>query len=291
MERRCRTSQPPGDRPGKLASAQGNESAAGHGAEAARSSPIATTSQIMLPRPRPAARGHREPANGHPPHPPADDLLHHAAESRGARGLTLRGTRPNSASTRPPTVLTSSRSKRCPSAASSSDSATPPSTRHWSSRDFLDRAPPRRCRARPGSRPRSAPGCPPASRCRRCRQTRPPRRPDGSGPRWKSRSCRSSVFPSGTNADGRMSAFHGSESSSARKRARPWRRSPRQSHRDVRRTPAAWRARSCGAFGHFLRLAAESTATMSIRGVITSATVVSASEKTPSSMSRSAAPV
>ncbi len=38
------------------------------------------------------------------------------------------------------------------------------------------------------------------------------------------------------------------------------------------------------------RLAEESTATMSIRGVITSATVVSASEKTPSSMSRSAGP-
>ena len=38
------------------------------------------------------------------------------------------------------------------------------------------------------------------------------------------------------------------------------------------------------------RVAEESTATMSIRGVITSATVVSASEKTPSSMSRSAGP-
>ncbi len=39
------------------------------------------------------------------------------------------------------------------------------------------------------------------------------------------------------------------------------------------------------------RVAEESTATMSMRGVITSATVVSASEKTPSSMSRSAGPV
>jgi hypothetical protein len=37
-------------------------------------------------------------------------------------------------------------------------------------------------------------------------------------------------------------------------------------------------------------LGEESTATISIRGVITSATVVSASEKTPSSMSRSAGP-
>ena len=38
------------------------------------------------------------------------------------------------------------------------------------------------------------------------------------------------------------------------------------------------------------RPAAESTATMSMRGVITSATVVSASEKTPRSMSRSTLP-
>ena len=44
-------------------------------------------------------------------------------------GSLVRGTRPNTASTSPPTVLTSSRAKLWPSSASSSERATPPSTR------------------------------------------------------------------------------------------------------------------------------------------------------------------
>src|SRR4051812_837380 len=45
----------------------------------------------------------------------------------------IRGTRPNSASTSPPTVLTSSRSKLWPKTPSSSERDAPPSTRNSSS--------------------------------------------------------------------------------------------------------------------------------------------------------------
>ena len=68
---------------------------------------------------------------------------------------------------------------------------------------------PRRCRARPGSRP---------TICSRMSSsvTRPAVPPNSStttarwlGPRWKSRSWRSSVLPSGTKAAGRMSVCQG----------------------------------------------------------------------------------
>ena len=59
------------------------------------------------------------------------------------------------------------------------------------------------------------------------------------GPRWKSRSWRSSVFPSGTNAAGRISACQSSASAPDRQAAPacPWRRARRPPRRDARRTP------------------------------------------------------